>query len=78
MRESVTYMEILEEGIERGREEGRASEARRLLLLFGEARLGPADASIREALDAIADADTLDRLAERLLTVASWHELLGA
>jgi len=37
----------------------------------------PADAQVRAALDAIADPDARDRLAERLLTVASWHKLLG-
>jgi hypothetical protein len=82
MRESVFYQEILAEGRQEGRQEGqiegRASEARRLLLLFGEARLGPADAAVRDALDAIADPDALDRLAERLLTAASWQDLLGA
>jgi predicted transposase YdaD len=90
MRESVFYQEILaegrEEGVAIGRQEGRqegeqvgrASEARRLLLLFGEARLGPADAGVRRALDAVTDPDALDRLAERLLTAASWQDLLGA
>jgi hypothetical protein len=39
---------------------------------------GPADVTVRLALEAITDPDVLDRLAERSLTVASWHELLDA
>jgi predicted transposase YdaD len=67
----------MERGLERGLEYGRAQEARRLILLFGEARLGPPDAAVRARLDALTDADRLDQLAERLLSVTSWPELLA-
>ena len=78
MRESVTYMEILEEGIEQGIEQGRADEARRLLLLFGGARFGPPDDAVRRFLDETTDPEALERLAERMLMASSWQELLTA
>ena len=69
MRDSSTYMAIVEEGIAQGE--------RRLLLLFGESRFGPPDEDTRSKLEAITDADTLERLARRLMTVSSWSELLA-
>lgn len=90
MRESTTYQAILEEGreegeerglqlgLQRGLQAGRAQEARRLLLLFGGARLGAPDAEVRARLDALTDPDLLDRLAERLLTATSWAEVMAA
>lgn len=85
MRDSSTYQAILDEGraegrVEghaEGRVEGRAEGERRLLLLFGETRFGPPDDAIRSRLDAITDADALERLARRLMTVSSWNELLA-
>jgi predicted transposase YdaD len=73
MRDSSTYQAIVDEG----RAEGRAEGERRLLLLVGESRLGPPDEVTRSKLDGIADADVLERLARRLLTVSSWAELLA-
>ena len=73
MRDSSTYMAIVEEGLAQGRAEGE----RRMLLLFGESRLGPPDDATRATLDAIADVDVLERLARRLMTVSSWTELLA-
>jgi predicted transposase YdaD len=73
MRDSATYQAILEEG----RAEGRAEEARRLLVLLGTPRFGPPDAATRTRLDAIPDSDTLERLATRLLSASSWANLLS-
>lgn len=73
MRESVTYQAILEEG----RVEGRAEEARRLILLLGERRFGPPGSRTRAALEAMADPERLEALGRRLLDVATWDELLG-
>jgi hypothetical protein len=81
MRDSSTYMAIIEEGLAQGRAqgraEGRAEGERRLLLLFGEARFGPPDDPARSRLEAISDIDVLERLARRLMTVSSWSELLA-
>jgi hypothetical protein len=73
MRDSSTYQAIVEEG----RAEGRAEGERRLLLLFGEARLGPPDDVTRSKLEAMTDADEIERFAQRLLTVSTWAELLA-
>jgi hypothetical protein len=48
-----------------------------LLLLIGESRLEPPDDVTRSRLEAIADAEILERLARRLMTVSSWTELLA-
>jgi predicted transposase YdaD len=77
MRDSSTYMAIVEEGLVRGRVEGRVEEARELLLTLGEQRFGAPDQRIRATLDAIGDHDRLHALVTRLLDVASWDELLA-
>jgi hypothetical protein len=68
MRESDTYMAIIDEG----REEGMKS----LLLLLGEERFGPSDESIRARLESITDLEQLRRLGVRLLRVSNWQALL--
>jgi predicted transposase YdaD len=68
MEESATYQAIVRRG--------RTEEARRMLLLFGEPQLGPADAATQAALEAINDPQRLEELAVRLRNVASWQELL--
>ena len=63
MRESTTYQAILREGrseghqtgLLEGREEGRASEARRLLLRMAEHRFGPPTPGQVAAIEAITD-----------------------
>jgi predicted transposase YdaD len=81
MRDSSTYQAILDEGRVEGRVEGRAEGRvegeRRLLLLVGEGRFGPPDDVTQTRLGAIEDADAIERLARRLLTVSSWAELLS-
>ncbi len=89
MRESVTYQAILEEGeerglqkgLERGRAEGTvvgsAAEARKLLLLLGTERFGPASEAERARIEGESGLERLEELAKRLLHVASWEELLG-
>jgi predicted transposase YdaD len=84
MRESETYQDILEEGriegvgigVQQGRAEGRIEGERRLLLRFAAAKLGAPTDAIRARLNGITDLDTLERLAERVLTATTWEELL--
>ena len=76
MRDSSTYMAIVEEGLAEGLARGRVEGERRLLLLFGESRLGPPNDVTRSKLEATTDADAIERLAQRLLTVSTWAELL--
>src|SRR5260370_25070473 len=72
MRESSVYQAILAEG----KTEGLAEGAQKILLRMGRARFGPPDKSTRAALEAITDLHRLEQLSERLLTAASWQELL--
>lgn len=76
MRESSTYQAILEEGEARGVAIGEANAARNLLLRLGAHRFGDPDASTRARIEALPDAARLSALAERLLDVESWDELL--
>ena len=72
MRDSDTYMMIIDEGREVGREE----EAKSVILRQGKKRFGAADEAITTKLSAITDLERLHRLQEYLLDAASWQELL--
>ncbi len=68
MRESDTYMAIIDEG--------REEEAKKLILLMGRERFGPADEQVKTKLSAITDLDRLEGLSLKLLRASSWPELL--
>lgn len=72
MRESSTYQAILEEE----RAEGAIRNAREMLLRLGKKRLGEPDSATRAAIEAIADAEVLNNMVERLDAGAGWGELL--
>lgn len=69
MRESSTYQAILDEG----RQEGM----QRMLLEQGQRKFGPPNETVITVLTAITDVERLTRMGARLLTVASWEELLA-
>lgn len=71
LKVSSTYQTILAEG----RAEGRAEEARRLLLQLGSQRLGPPDAGTRAAIDRLSDPEQLERAAGRLFEATNWEDL---
>ncbi|MGF1581831.1 MAG: hypothetical protein ACFCD0_21085 [Gemmataceae bacterium] len=73
MKESETYMMILDEGKEIGREEA----TRNMLRIFGEERFGPLDNSDEAKLEAIKNLDKLQELARKLAKVSGWKELFG-
>jgi len=73
LRESSTYQKILDEG----RAEGRAEEARRILVRLGTRRLKRPDARTRAALNRIDDAERLERMAERVLDATTWADVLS-
>ena len=77
MKESVTYQSIHEDGRAKGIAEGRAEEARKILLMFGREQLGEPSTKVQATLDSISDVDRLDGLLVRLKSAASWQELLG-
>ncbi|MBY0513823.1 MAG: hypothetical protein K2P78_07910 [Gemmataceae bacterium] len=90
MEESVTYQAIIRRGLEDGMrqglqqgllvgtQQGATIEARKMLLIFGEKRLGTPPASAVAAVAAIGDPARLEHLAARLLDVNSWEELLAS
>jgi hypothetical protein len=81
LQDSETVQELLEEGEARGIARGleRAkTRARALLMKQARKRFGGSDAGAEAALNAIDDLDRLDRMAEALLDVTSWAELLAA
>ncbi len=69
MKESSTYQLIIDEG--------RAQEARTMLLRQGTKRFGPPSPEARSTLEEISDIGRLEVLGERLLDVESWDELLA-
>lgn len=73
MRESTTYMAILEEGAE----EGARREARRILLRLGEKRFGAPDAATQARLNAITPVERLEQLTLRIFDVENWNALLA-
>jgi hypothetical protein len=69
MRESDTYLAILDEGqVKRGRKD---------ILLVGAERLGPPDESAKTRLEGITDLERLDRMLLRSVEAASWEEILS-
>ena len=85
MRESSTYQAILAEGRDEGRKEGRKegrNEGRietfqKMILRQGEIRFGPPDAATQQAVTSITNADRLERMSERVVTAATWEEVLA-
>jgi predicted transposase YdaD len=73
MEESVTYQEIIEKGMAKG----EANEARRILLRVGTKAFGTPDEATQAAIAEIRDREQLEALAERVLEVKNWHELLA-
>jgi hypothetical protein len=68
MEESDTYMAIIDEG--------REKEAKSIILRMGQKRFGPVPESVRARLAAVTDIDRLEIIADRLLDVNGWEQLL--
>jgi predicted transposase YdaD len=67
-----------EQGREQDREEGRAEAVRALLLRLGRQKFGKAPSKMQQKLlDGITDPTQLGALADRLLAVDFWAELLA-
>ena len=60
-----------------GREEGRADEARRMLLTMGTKRFGKPPAKLRKTIAAITEPAVFEALATRLFDVESWADLFA-
>jgi hypothetical protein len=69
MKDSTFYQMIVEEGEAKGR--------RAIVLRMGRKKFGPPTPEAEAALNAMDDVTRLDTLADRLLDVSSWDELLS-
>ncbi len=69
MRESTFFQGAMREG--------SVLEARNILLRQGRKKFGPTNRDVEAALNGIADVLRLEALADRLLDVSSWDELLA-
>lgn len=65
------------EGIPIGEARGSVKEAQTILLRQGTKRFGPPTARTWRRIASITSIERLERLAERLLDVTSWQELLS-
>ena len=81
MKESVTYQAILEEGRAEGRAkafaEGKAKEARCMLLRLGQKRFGPPGDAVIAAIERITDHQQAEALIERVFDMTSWDEVFA-
>ena len=73
MRDSDTYMAIIDEG----REIGHVEEIKKMIFRLGQKSCGAPDESSEGAFAAINDLDRLESLYERIPDVKSWQELLA-
>jgi predicted transposase YdaD len=74
IEESSVYQGILA----RGRAEGKAEEAKEILLSLGQTKLGQPDEGVRVRVAAISDPDRLKLLIHRILDATTWDELLAS
>ena len=81
LSESTTYQAILREGEAKGEARGEARGEvigkRSLLLRMGSKRLGAPGRSQIARVEALTSVSELDRLADRILDVESWDDLLA-
>lgn len=76
MEDSTTYQWLVEQGAAKGEAQGRLREARSILLRIGRRRLGPPPSDVLATLEAVDDLPRIESLAERVMDVSSWTELL--
>ena len=68
MRDSDTYLAILDEG--------REEQVKEDILRLAQKRFGPADETVAARLNGITDLERLRRLLDRLLEATGWQDLL--
>ncbi|MBM3994949.1 MAG: hypothetical protein FJ303_12475 [Planctomycetes bacterium] len=78
MRDSATFIAILEEGREEGRQEGRLEELKAMILRLGRKLLGEPGGEIRAHLDSVTNVGRLELLLEGIVDVKSWRDLLAS
>jgi hypothetical protein len=71
MRESDTYLAILDEG--------RVDELKKVLLRLGQIRFGAPDEATESAIKGLSNLERLERMADRLMeaNLTGWPDLLN-
>jgi hypothetical protein len=77
MHQSSTYQWVLDEGIEQGIEQGIVIGKRDALFKLGQRKFGPVTKANQKAMNAIVNAEQLDRLIDQIDHVKSWNELFA-
>lgn len=81
MTNSTTYMSIIEEGKEIGKAEGKAegevSGLRNAVFRIGGKRLGAPSPEVKTQIESIISLEKIQELADRILFVDTWAELLA-
>ncbi len=68
-------LQLTNEWIEAGIEEGATAEALSILLRMGRKRLGDPNDEVSLSLKAISNKEILERMCEKVYEVESWSEL---
>jgi predicted transposase YdaD len=74
MRESVIYQDILAEGEQKGRQEGRVAEGRSLVIRLLTRKLGQVSQDLLEQIETLS-LEQLENLGEALLDFTSMNDL---
>ena len=77
VRESTFYQLVHEEGVTEGEKNGLLKGVRETILSLGRRKFGVPTPEVEPALGGITDRAKLESLADRLLDVSSWEELLA-
>jgi len=77
MKDSTTYQAILREGEALGVKHGAVTELQKVLLRQGRQKWGLASQEIEATIRSIDDVERLERMADAVLTAASWQDLLN-
>lgn len=77
VKESSTYMAILEEGIEKGIEKGKIEMLLETILRLGTKRFGKPTPATEKRLLRIQSRKRLEELTDKILDAKSWDELLA-
>lgn len=77
MTNSTTYMSIIEEGKEIGKAEGEISGLKSAVLRIGGKRLGAPNPEVKAQIESIISLEKIQELADRILFVDTWVELLA-
>ncbi len=77
LEDSVTYQDLIAQGMEKGIVRGRVEALRGQLLRQGTKKFGRPDAATAARVAAITAPAEFERLSDRLLDVTTWPELFA-